>query len=268
MDHYLLIDLLNKKYKIHFVNALRQIWSSNKYSYSKSPRPNNGLLLVTEGRIEYRFADKSFIANKGDIVFLPEKSYYEVYFDTDNHKVISLLVNFEIDESDSFLAYVNVPKLILNNVDRKFNMLFSNTISAYNSAENGYFLEKSYFYMLLYNIRCSLKSKAFGKEYEIVHKATELLESEKKISVREIAAECFTNESNLRRIFKRYMGTSPNDYRIKIKIESAKQMLISTDLSIKEISCTLGFYDEAYFHKIFCKRVGVTPKHYRLNNNN
>jgi AraC-like DNA-binding protein len=262
MDNNSPIDLLHKEYNVNFVNALRQIWSKNKYSYSTSPRPNSGLLLVTEGSIEYRFSEKSFIANKGDIVFLPEKSYYEAYFDTDNRKVITMLINFAIKENDDSLRE---PKLILSDVDSKFSLLFNNIISTYDSDESDYFLEESYLYMLLYDIRCSLKDKVFGKEYEIVQKAVKLLENTKRISVKEIAAECFTNENNLRKLFKKYMGTSPNDYRIKIKIESAKRMLISTDSSIKEISYALGFYDEAYFYKIFFKKVGVTPKKYRLN---
>lgn len=266
MKNHILIDLLNQKHKLYFVNALRQIWSNNKYSYLKSPRPNNGLLLVIDGCIEYKFCNGSFKAVKGDLVFLPQNSYYEAYFHSNNQAVISLLINFTHNENEEFFDSIKTPMLIFGNADSKFGLLFDDAISAHNAGDDSYYLANSYFFMLLHNIQQSLKNQIYGKEYEIIQKAKELLGSSNKISIKEIAAECLTNESNLRRIFKRQVGVSPNNYRLDVKIKSAKRMLISTDMSIKEIAYGLGFFDEAYFHKTFSKKVGMTPKEFRIHN--
>ena len=45
--------------------------------------------------------------------------------------------------------------------------------------------------------------------------------------------------------------------------EKAKMLLETTDIPIKEISDSLGFYDTAYFYKTFMKAIKITPKEYR-----
>ena len=46
-------------------------------------------------------------------------------------------------------------------------------------------------------------------------------------------------------------------------ITRAKELLISTDKSIKEISLELGFQTIHYFSLLFKKKVGMTPTEFR-----
>ena len=75
-----------------------------------------------------------------------------------------------------------------------------------------------------------------------------------------------SSESNLRVKFKDYMGISPNEYRTKSRIEKAKNLLATSQMSVKEITYLLGFYDESYFYKVFKTETGITPKEYRNTN--
>ena len=63
------------------------------------------------------------------------------------------------------------------------------------------------------------------------------------------------------------MGSSPVEYRTKKRIEKAKLLLETTDIPIKEIVEMLGFYDAAYFYKVFEKSTSLTPKQYRDKSN-
>lgn len=47
-------------------------------------------------------------------------------------------------------------------------------------------------------------------------------------------------------------------------MKKAKELLESSDISIKNLSIDLGFEDCGYFVKVFKKIVGVTPSSYRL----
>ena len=47
------------------------------------------------------------------------------------------------------------------------------------------------------------------------------------------------------------------------RIEKAKEMLISSDHPIKEISNTVGFNDQLYFSKLFYKYEGLSPTEFR-----
>lgn len=65
------------------------------------------------------------------------------------------------------------------------------------------------------------------------------------------------------RAFKAQTGQSPWQYVLERKIERARELLLSTPLSIKEIAGSLGFHNADYFAKLFRTQTGVTPKAYR-----
>ncbi|MFD0616157.1 helix-turn-helix transcriptional regulator [Paenibacillus sp. GCM10027629] len=62
------------------------------------------------------------------------------------------------------------------------------------------------------------------------------------------------------------MGKSPIVYANRVKINTAKLMLIQTNDTIRQISSTLGFDNVTYFHRLFKNIEGVTPKQYRERN--
>lgn len=65
------------------------------------------------------------------------------------------------------------------------------------------------------------------------------------------------------RLFKKETGTSLVNYIIKKRIETAKNLLINTDLSVNLISDKVGYGNYSYFTKLFKKETGFTPVDYR-----
>lgn len=65
------------------------------------------------------------------------------------------------------------------------------------------------------------------------------------------------------REYTKYYGYSPNQYQLLLRIQEAKNLLIQTNSTIKEISKSVGFEDNVYFGKVFKKFELVTPKQYR-----
>jgi transcriptional regulator GlxA family with amidase domain len=64
-------------------------------------------------------------------------------------------------------------------------------------------------------------------------------------------------------MFKQYTGIAPVQYQLDLKIRRAREMLVSTDLSIKEISYELGFQSIHYFSRIFKNKTGMAPSEIR-----
>ena len=52
-------------------------------------------------------------------------------------------------------------------------------------------------------------------------------------------------------------------YLMQLRMETAKELLRSTDLKAFEIAERVGFADPNYFSFSFKKQVGVSPKEYR-----
>jgi AraC-like DNA-binding protein len=78
-----------------------------------------------------------------------------------------------------------------------------------------------------------------------------------------IAERLNMSYSWFRRIFRQYMGISPAQYIVEIKIQKSKELLTNTDMSSKEISFEAGFDNPDYFCTIFKKKTGISPLEYR-----
>ena len=66
--------------------------------------------------------------------------------------------------------------------------------------------------------------------------------------------------------FKEETGFCINDYVKNVKIERAKVLLKSTQMSVQEISEELAFGTRNYFTRIFTEIVGYTPIQFREKN--
>lgn len=71
------------------------------------------------------------------------------------------------------------------------------------------------------------------------------------------------NFDYLNRIFKKRTGITIFAYLNQIRVDQAKQLLLTTQLSMREIAFQTGFSDEYYFHRMFKKKTGSTPAKYR-----
>jgi AraC-type DNA-binding domain-containing proteins len=65
------------------------------------------------------------------------------------------------------------------------------------------------------------------------------------------------------KIFKNYTGSNPHEYLNIYRITKAKELLLTSDLSINEIATAVGFFDSNGFRKRFKKIVGITPSEFR-----
>ena len=61
------------------------------------------------------------------------------------------------------------------------------------------------------------------------------------------------------RMFKKEVGKSPADYITEKGIERARQLLVSTNLPIQDISDCLQFCSRSYFSTVFQQLPSVSP---------
>lgn len=86
---------------------------------------------------------------------------------------------------------------------------------------------------------------------------------DKNYTIETIARKFDFNKDYLRRIFKEHTGLPIVKYINGLKISEAKKCLMNSELSVKEISYTLGFSDEKYFMKLFKAYENITPTEFR-----
>lgn len=71
------------------------------------------------------------------------------------------------------------------------------------------------------------------------------------------------NESYLSRLFRQTTGTTLSEYICQARIARAKELLVSTDTAIQEISSLSGFDTSQYFSLVFKKNTGMSPSEFR-----
>ena len=64
-------------------------------------------------------------------------------------------------------------------------------------------------------------------------------------------------------LFRQKYGSTPKEYVISLKIERAKELLLSEKILIKDIAVMLGYSDIYHFGRLFTARTGQTPSEYR-----
>ncbi len=83
------------------------------------------------------------------------------------------------------------------------------------------------------------------------------------VSLSEIAAAANMSKYHFAKSFRQAIGIAPHKYLVKVRMEKARNLLSSDDLSIEEIANRVGYADKGHFSAQFLKIVGITPHRYR-----
>lgn len=89
---------------------------------------------------------------------------------------------------------------------------------------------------------------------------------ESPITLSDISKQISLSPGFFHKVFKEVKGLTPLEYLTKVRINSAKNMLKNSNISLSEIAILCGFNSQAYFNYVFLKQTSVTPKQYRDKN--
>lgn len=64
-------------------------------------------------------------------------------------------------------------------------------------------------------------------------------------------------------LFKELSGYTFTEKLLDIKLEHAKRLLVTTDITVQEIVELIGFSEKSYFYRCFKKAFAMTPNQYR-----
>ena len=69
--------------------------------------------------------------------------------------------------------------------------------------------------------------------------------------------------SHLQRLFCKAFGISPMQWVIRQKIQYAQGLLLTTEMSVRDVAHEVGISNVSYFIRLFKKNIGFTPHDYR-----
>ena len=117
----------------------------------------------------------------------------------------------------------------------------------------------------MYSLERNIVLSKDTKHVDMINKARlRIRESlEDTLTIQEIAQELGISYSSFRKLFKEHTGFAPALYQQNLKLQRAKELLSTTDESIKEIAYRLNFESPDYFSAKFKIQTGMKPSDFR-----
>lgn len=84
-----------------------------------------------------------------------------------------------------------------------------------------------------------------------------------KIGLKEIADSVHLSPNYFHKLFTSVTGSTPHDYLMKKRLNYAKELIMTSDHDMMEISMLSGFGSQAYFNYCFKQSTGLSPIKYR-----
>lgn len=117
----------------------------------------------------------------------------------------------------------------------------------------------------IYESRANTQADSEKREERVISSITRYMQEHlsEEISLSVLAEEFHLNPQYISQLFKNEIGVGFLAYLTNIRIEKAKKLLLSTSLSVTEISERTGYGDYRVFTKVFKKTEGITPSQFR-----
>ncbi len=84
-----------------------------------------------------------------------------------------------------------------------------------------------------------------------------------QLTITEIAENIFVSKSTLTKHFQKELGMSVNEYICDSIMANAEKLLLTSNISVQDLSQKFGYSDQLYFSKRFKDKFGVSPRNYR-----
>lgn len=219
------------------------------------------LCYIADGSAYYDIGDTSHLLSSGDVIYISRNTIYSRRVLSEHYHTIYVDFSFDIgfDEILPCKVYHGISDM---------DLLFKKLSKAWFRHEPSSMLHSM---SILYEIYAQMRhfdtykyvpSKRRNLIADLIHIISQNY-TQKELSVKKMAESFNISEVHFRRIFKNVYGISPQQYIINLRITRAKELLCYSDMSISDISTSLGFSDSCYFSKIFKKKTGFNPTEYR-----
>ena len=214
------------------------------------------LFCVKKGSFRYKIGESGTeVASDGEIIICPpEKAFYREIVDPVE------LCMMQVQADDSFIFSTN--KIRITNTIRYNDDLnkLVDCVYCHTFSQDTIYLH--YCNDILYLALDSITDHSELKEVKLYIEQN----YDKNINVDSLAKKSGYTTPYLIYKFKSAYGLPPKAYQNNIRLQKAKELLLTTDLMSREIASAVGFSDELYFIRFFKKHIGLTPKQFTKQN--
>lgn len=195
---------------------------------------------------------KKFLQKRTTNVSTLNEKLYEVFVDTDHDYRFINYGTLNLKMADIITQIKNVKgkgMLRILKIEARVYEVLSMHIQQHNRLLDGVALPKS----------------IAKNELKIVRKFGKLIVKNpaKNYTLENLSSDSGLTQAKLQDGFKFLYNRTVTEYIRHVRLESARDLLKSTDLNISQIVYTIGFSSRSYFSKIFREKYGITPNGFK-----
>ena len=190
--------------------------------------------------------------------------YFVQFHDTDPSREDTVVIHFQMTDRQGRDIYgADRPMVCVSNVDSSLSHSIELMVSECKNNMVCIPVLHGELYKILALICQKQKRRITRDRYACIRPGIQMLEQDSDLNLSQIAAKCGVSDCYFRRLFQQYSGESPMNFRQRLRIERAKQLLLSDEqYTVSEVAQELGFADVYHFSKTFKKYCGESPKKY------
>lgn len=292
--------ILNESFDVDYLQ-LRARWIRNMrktadYAIDGMRIPYTLVWLVLEGTLHVVIDEQEFHAVPGDLVMCPPNKAFSLIPGDSSETIhyLSMCAHMKIGNVDLVTLYelpalVNLKpsadieqwtaswKSLVDSFDQFGSLVTAHTAET-GSSEHAYVLhtDVSIHYLglqgLLYRwlqqwltqLRDRLPNEPLRFDYRVM-KACDYVHRHlgQRLRLQELGEHVHVSASHLSYLFAETLGISPMEYVRRSRLEAAKEMLLNTGLSVKEIAESIGYEDQSQLSRAFGQAEGISPIGYR-----
>lgn len=222
------------------------------------------IFMILSGQLHIDYRGHSFIAPAGSIVALDCRIPHR-YYCTDHLNFVWLDINGSATEAYFRpLTNHNVPLYTPSNFNEIVNRTLSIAREIDEQTENEH--NSSCFWHELFATLANIsETQDTSTKALITNVAIQYIQRNfaKKITAKELAAQCNISVYHFIRVFKQTQNCTPHEYIINVRLLQSIHLLMTTTMSINDIALSVGFHSSSHFSNYFKANYGMTPLEYR-----
>lgn len=243
-------------------------YCNRDYYIKRETYPPLLLVYVSHGTFFLELKSGKYEAHAGQIVFFDccQPHYYHASDDLEFY-----YVHLDGPQAHELCRYINqISGQVIDseNNDAILHQIEEMMALYQNGGSESVFETSARIYQVLMLLNNPVQSPRLKKNDDSLVRVVSYIRSHvgKRITLQEMADIAGLSLYYFSHLFKEMTGQSPNEFVIYSRIDRAKVLLLTTDLSITEISREVGYPNSSNLITLFTRRVGCPPAQFRKEN--